>query len=627
MNSFLGANLEALSGRNPGLAERLRGAEGDSARISPGENPALEARCGAGWLSLHSRHDPAGEARRQLEELGTEDSRFVVVLGVGACYVLEEALRRVPADAQVTAIEQDAALFRKALELRDISGVLADKRLTLLVGETPLSVSRELDRSSWGLSFRRPCLLEHPVYAQLNLEYLRDIRKRILELFEVEKSGVATRAAGQKEFTRNILRNLPRLAAAPGVSELFCMFRGKPAVLVSAGPSLNKHLPRLKELQGRAVIICVDTAMRAVLAAGIKPDLVAAVDFTPTNLKHFKGVDTSALPVVAASIVYPACLEEHKGPLFSLFNDYPITDWLIPFLGDAGHVVVGDSTAHTAFHIADNMGCSPLILIGQDLAHTGGRTHADGVATCTAVADRKDGLSVNGWYGDKVSTTSALMTMLKHFEQKIGETKMKVINATEGGARIEGAEHITFEEAARRYCTDRFDAEGAIAAAAAKKPAPDYPLFRDHALLARRRAARARRLAHHGIHCIRRIASALCENRVDSLRTEIAVLDATYDAILMDGELLHLLQGGVELAMMQLRWPDPSAGLPVKHDFLVEVLKDRRFLNDFCMAISDFSKEIRACCRAMPAGERCSSRQTDEWIRHAAHLAAFRGKK
>ena len=625
MNKLPGTGLEKLKARYPELAGRLALAPEGSARVSSGAGkPALEAQGAQGWVCLHSRYDPQGEARRMLEATDLADSRFVVMLGLGAGYGLEETLRRIPADGQVIAIEPEAGVFRKALELRDFSPAILDNRVLLFVGEKPSEVARKLDPVTWGLSFRQPRLIEHPAYSSLSPDYLRDMRRGIVDLFEIEKTGVATRRAGQKAFNRNIFANLPRLASAAGVIELFGLFKGRPAIVVSAGPSLNKQLPRLKELQGRAVIICVDTALRAVLNAGIRPDLVAAVDFTPVNYRHFHGVDTSGLAIAAASIVYPKCLEAHSGPLFALFNELPITDWLMPFLGTRGSVAVGDSTAHAAFHLAEGMGCSPIILIGQDLAYTGGKTHAEGVAT-RGEADGNAELLVDGWSGGQVATSPALMTMLKHFEGKIAGSASVVVNATEGGARISGARHLSFEAAATEHCSSPFPAREIIEKAASRTPSLCGAAFAEEVLLARRRSVRARRLAHEGIRCIRRLVAALCENGMDTLRSDTAELERLYGAILSDSGLLSLLQAGMEISLMQLRWPDPASGAPFKHDFLLELIKDRRFLNDLCVSTADFSKQIKRCARELGGKAGCASGQTDDWLRHAARISSLKG--
>ena len=49
-------------------------------------------------------------------------------------------------------------------------------------------------------------------------------------------------------------------------------------MIVGAGPSLDDSLAALARSRDRAVVLAADTALRPLLAAGIRPDIVAAVD-------------------------------------------------------------------------------------------------------------------------------------------------------------------------------------------------------------------------------------------------------------------------------------------------------------------------------------------------------------
>lgn len=51
-----------------------------------------------------------------------------------------------------------------------------------------------------------------------------------------------------------------------------------PAIIVAAGPSLNKNVQELKRAKGKALILVVDAALRAVVNAGITPDLGITID-------------------------------------------------------------------------------------------------------------------------------------------------------------------------------------------------------------------------------------------------------------------------------------------------------------------------------------------------------------
>ena len=56
--------------------------------------------------------------------------------------------------------------------------------------------------------------------------------------------------------------------------------REMPAIIVSAGPSLNENIEELKKAKNKAFIIAVDTAMKPLLRNGIIPDMYAIIDGT-----------------------------------------------------------------------------------------------------------------------------------------------------------------------------------------------------------------------------------------------------------------------------------------------------------------------------------------------------------
>ena len=51
-----------------------------------------------------------------------------------------------------------------------------------------------------------------------------------------------------------------------------------PAVLVSAGPSLDKNINQLKEIRENVFIMAVDTALNSILTHDIIPDMAITVD-------------------------------------------------------------------------------------------------------------------------------------------------------------------------------------------------------------------------------------------------------------------------------------------------------------------------------------------------------------
>ena len=86
--------------------------------------------------------------------------------------------------------------------------------------------------------------------------------------------------------TTRILNNLANMANYEQTSVLHNKFKGKAAIVVSPGPSLAKNIELLKDVKGRALIICVLHALKDLQKSGVDPDIVVHVD--PIDLKSIK---------------------------------------------------------------------------------------------------------------------------------------------------------------------------------------------------------------------------------------------------------------------------------------------------------------------------------------------------
>jgi hypothetical protein len=126
-------------------------------------------------------------------------------------------------------------------------------------------------------------------------------------------------------------------------------------------------------------------------------------------------------------------------------------------IGDRGVLHTGGSVATNAFSFARLMGASPLIMIGQDLAYTGGASHASGYLWPKTLDEAKnlkgDGFrEIEGYYGDRVHVDRQLDSYRKWYEVfMLVYPHEKVINATEGGAKINGTQQMQFKEACIQY--------------------------------------------------------------------------------------------------------------------------------------------------------------------------------
>lgn len=84
--------------------------------------------------------------------------------------------------------------------------------------------------------------------------------------------------------------NLADYAVRPDIAGLRGAFQGGTALLVAAGPDLDKRLELIRHAKGRILIICVNNALRSLSKAGIEPDICLTMDPTFDIRESFAGV-------------------------------------------------------------------------------------------------------------------------------------------------------------------------------------------------------------------------------------------------------------------------------------------------------------------------------------------------
>ncbi|MFC5588754.1 motility associated factor glycosyltransferase family protein [Sporosarcina soli] len=248
------------------------------------------------------------------------------------------------------------------------------------------------------------------------------------------------------------------------------LFAGKPAIIVAAGPSLEKNIHQIKAAQHTSVICAVDTIAERLIREGIVPHFIFAIERVHEVYDYFfKGKHyPEEITLVVPPVVRPEILEEFEGnivlPFRENIHEYHWFNRMYNFPEEV-YMPMGLSVAHLAFGFAVHLGCSPIILTGQDLAHGEKSTHVSGtVYDEKSVEDSfSDYFETEGYNGEKVKTTQIWLDFKQLFELEINKHKLNVIDATEGGARILHTTQMTLKEAAEKYCNETLAVNNKIA--------------------------------------------------------------------------------------------------------------------------------------------------------------------
>jgi hypothetical protein len=302
------------------------------------------------------------------------------------------------------------------------------------------------------------------------------------------------------------------------VKSLFGKFKGYPGIIVSAGPSLKNNVKTLQAAKDRALIVCVDTALKILLHHNIHPHIVMTLDAQKHSIKHFLGIPETNSVLLADMVSFPAILRTYRGrTMVSTTAKYysgrdgimkreatPSINWIESFAEPVGDIQSGGSVATNVFDLLLNLGCSSIILIGQDLAYTGREIHCSGthhnenwipgINRFTTLDSINQGVIrkrkikyVEAFGGNGTVISDYVFDLYRGwFEDSAQKVSLDVINATEGGARIRNTREMTLSRAIREMPSQNRTPEQIINTAleGAQSPAPEKLLENIHAAIA-----------------------------------------------------------------------------------------------------------------------------------------------
>lgn len=377
-------------------------------------------------------------------------TRFVCQVGIGTGYGRElKALIGAQPDRYGVLIEPNPEAFAAALCTTDLSALLArPEQFDWLIGLDLSQTRQRLDAlcgHSRFLFFGRSYLVFHgqgteDVYPYRELKTAFDA---------AAKTGIHNTGNDAQDALlglKNILDNRKTIAERPTISALRNLLAGHPAVIASAGPSLEKALPLLKNLPKHVALFCPDTSQRILLEQGIRPHIAASKERKQVTIDHFRGLKSDEITLICSPVLQAEIFSHHRGEIGFFTRTIDFRQWLE--LDHLDEEFVG-SSGNMAFKLAVIAGCDPIVLVGQDLSFSGdGKTHAKGAASGERQAWYEQDVQVEfpSNDGSMTRTCGKWLGFLRSFEVDISISGRRVINTTLSGARIAGAEVLSLEQ-------------------------------------------------------------------------------------------------------------------------------------------------------------------------------------
>jgi hypothetical protein len=378
----------------------------------------------------------------------------ILTIGLGLGLLHHELLAQKSEGAKVFIVEPNLRLLLLVCSCVDVVDVLEHPDVVLLIELDATAASRKMGSlisisdgafKGWRFVVSTPTLALYKDFASQFVHVFGSvITNQKMQLTTMDIHGEMT--------LKNSLLNLKQINGNSYLSSYKDLFKGKPAILIAAGPSLKKQLPMLQQVQDHYILIAAGQTIKTLHAHGIHPHFVVAADPQDALQKYFDSDQFTREILLCLTVCSAEVVKRFPGHKVFFQYTRKTDEALSHIVGKMGTVSLGGSVANVSYSLARYFGIEEIALVGQDLAFTNGESHTDGYVNKKILAENDMAKNnryrkVPGYYGDEVYTNRQMDTYRNWFEQVLEKDKqVKLYNCTEGGAKISGTLQIPFAE-------------------------------------------------------------------------------------------------------------------------------------------------------------------------------------
>ncbi|HPT40856.1 MAG TPA: DUF115 domain-containing protein [Candidatus Gastranaerophilaceae bacterium] len=486
-NPILDKNLECIGIYNPQLVQDILKITALTGSFELVKTNLGEPNLIHNGLPIHSQEGAEAEAKGIFAKIQNSALSIHIVYGLGLGYLFKEFCEN--SKGKVILFEPNLEILRATLELVDFSKELSQPNV---------KVTSEI--SNFKEIFSREYTYKAKSTISFLVSYKNNYKNKIDEFFkEVEIfSGICTADYNTlkmaiMESVNSTLENFIYTLDETPLWEIKDSYKGKTALIVSAGPSLDLNIETIKANRDKFIIFCVGTALKALMKNGIKPDFLNILEVHDCS-SQVAGYDLSDINLILEPYTHNIF---HKLKVKQKFifptNSGHSSIWWSKITGvDISPYFAKGTVSYEALCSAKMLGFSKIILVGQDLAYVNNQCYSKDAAYSELVYDvnpetKKVQIKINdyekyiqslipesgenpnvdyrgfasykitnlndtlyfvkGVKGDMLPTQGGYATFIEHFKDFASKNPdLDLINSSMIGANIEGFKNISLED-------------------------------------------------------------------------------------------------------------------------------------------------------------------------------------
>lgn len=296
------------------------------------------------------------------------------------------------------------------------------------------------------------------------LKTVEELKSQIAFFYNLHTSQLGEFSNYSVVFFNNYFRNLFSLPENYFANALHDQFKGVPAIICGAGPSLGKNIETLKELKDRALIIAGGSSINALNGMNMTPHLGSGIDPNEEQISRIIANTSFEIPFLFRGRIHHKALELISSDKVYVSGSigYNIAKYFESELHLEGKdVEEGCNVINFSLALAAAMGCNPIILVGVDLAYSEDQTYAPGMVNHPIHKQFRSKIYAeelifrSDIHGKPVPTLWKWVTESLWFSTFAEQNPtLKIINATEGGLGFAGIPNIPLKEVASEMLSE-----------------------------------------------------------------------------------------------------------------------------------------------------------------------------